>query len=742
MKFSFQKNNCVRILTVIVMLLYMLTMFIMPVNSETVSEQDIAFNYSGGYALCAESNGVKLFLNRENTAFYVLDANGNRYDSYPQQAESDSEATGIFRTELMSHIIVQYLDVESKNVTKINSYARCVMDKLFSVEQIDNGFTVTYNFTEYGFDIPLSVTLEDGKLYAQIDTKAIKENNSKKFMILNISLLPSFGAGAPDEKGYVFIPDGSGAIMEFGNYKIGQSDYRKAIYGADLNQNTLHRPVNTYNINYPVFGIKKQNGGFLAIIEDGAAQGYINCLPNHKKHSFASAYADFVLRGEDTFVNLENTGSPLTSKFYHQGEFATQKITVCYDFLSVSSDYNEMASIYRNYLISKYGFEKSVPQFDGFTLSFYGAVKKKKNFLGIPYYVNQKLSALSDIKDFSSALVAEGTGSFDVEMNYWSRDAIAKKIDGSLRPVSVIGSTKDAVALKKEVNKNGGNLFLKTEIQKFSKSGNGVSSWSDISHSLYNSPVFSYSYFTSTSTKNNAFGRMMYLIPTKYEDVTENINKTLGKKKLDGISLSNGVQGQYSAYSDEFISKTEMQEYLKKSLSEISAPVLMSSPIAEYISGADALTDIPMASGQDRIFDYDVPFVQLVLSGIKNFSCESVNLTYNYSETVLKAIATGSSLHYSLITEDNSLVRDTELNFLYSANAKDWKESIVRLQKSVSDLKEKIGNAYFTAYYITENGSISEYNNGLKIAVDYSEGEAKAYFEPEDILWELVIEKE
>ena len=73
-----------------------------------------------------------------------------------------------------------------------------------------------------------------------------------------------------------------------------------------------------------------------------------------------------------------------------------------------------------------------------------------------------------------------------------------------------------------------------------------------------------------------------------------------------------------------------MQEYLKKSLSEISAPVLMSSPIVEYISGADAVTDVPVSSGQDRIFDYDVPFVQLVLSGIKDFSCESVNLTYNY----------------------------------------------------------------------------------------------------------------
>ena len=71
-----------------------------------------------------------------------------------------------------------------------------------------------------------------------------------KSKITRIDLLPWFGAGAADEEGYLFIPDGSGALVDFADNTHDAPTYRMPVYGSDPAVDLLLKtgacPIDTY----------------------------------------------------------------------------------------------------------------------------------------------------------------------------------------------------------------------------------------------------------------------------------------------------------------------------------------------------------------------------------------------------------------------------------------------------------------------------------------------------------------
>lgn len=50
---------------------------------------------------------------------------------------------------------------------------------------------------------------------------------------MDIDLLEYFGAAGPEEEGYMFVPDGSGALIMFNNGKVNAPAYIGYVYGED-----------------------------------------------------------------------------------------------------------------------------------------------------------------------------------------------------------------------------------------------------------------------------------------------------------------------------------------------------------------------------------------------------------------------------------------------------------------------------------------------------------------------------
>ncbi len=672
------------------------------------------------YEECASGSSGKLFVHRKSGRFFYEDSVGQRWYSNPDMADMDSGAGGVYRMELQSLLMIQYYEIESKQYKKANTETSCVRSGgSATVTDIKNGFEVLYDFAVLGFKIPVKIVLDENGFSASIDCTKIVESKPEKTRLYCVSLLPYFGAGAPDERGYIMVADGSGSVMNFNNGAYSKLGYSSHIYGRDISKYLVAKPAAAYNITMPVFGIKKENSAITGIITDGAAQCTVWCYPNRSITSYANVYTAFDLRETDIVVLSEDSNAVSQSTLYQKGDISLKKIAVSYrSTVGEDADYNGMAKVYKDYLVERDSLKVGAHNMGKVALDFYGSVKKKKSLIGFPVTVNATISKIDDIKKVTDDLSKDGVENLSVTLREWSREQLAGKIDYSMKPVSAIGSKGDVKSLLSAVKENGGTLNLAVNITSFSKSGKGYNMWTSTAKSLSNAPIYDYKYYVSNSYKNKSAGRTSYLKPSVIEKVT---NQLVKKTDIyDGVNLSVGDTSTrlYSDFNKKAICNLEQtKEYVlgaAKTLKSFAAD----NPADYMIKYTTLAQRIPYESTGNDIFDYDIPFVQLVLSGITPYTGEPVNLSANMKSAVLESAANGSCLQFDLITEKAYSIVGTSFDNLYNAEANVLYDDIVKYSKHFAKLNTLLSDGVMAQYQRDGDVSYTRYSNGTVITVD------------------------
>ncbi len=684
-------------------------------------ETEISEYCNLSYDECASSRAGKLFVNSDSGRFYFEDTAGEKWYSNPDMGDMDENASGVYRMELQSLLIIHYYDVENDQYKKANSEANSSRRKGASIEKTANGFKVIYNFEQLGIVIPVEISLDDKGIKAVVNCQEIREEKADEFMLFRISLLPYFGAGANDEQGYIMVADGSGAIMNFNNGKHTKLGYSAHIYGDDLSKYVVAKSTESYAVAMPVFGIKKENSVVTAIVTEGAAQGTIWCYPNNAITSYANVYTAFDLRADDSVVLGEDTSGAKTASLYEMTEIQIKQIGITYiSNTSENADYNSMAETYKKYLSERDGFETKSQNMGDFALDFYCAVKKKKSVLGFPVTVNSALSKLEDIEKFVSSLYEENIDSFSVNLRSWSREQLAGKIDYSMKPVSVIGKKSEIKKLSDLISNNNSSFYLSTNINSFKKSGKGYNKWFYSAKSLSNAPIYCYEFYMSNYHKNKDLGRYSLLKPSAFSKMTSYVNKKISKYEGIGLSLGGLSTELYSDFSKKNrYNLDETSAALSAAIGDnITVCTAFDSPADYVLKYTKLAQNVPSTSSQGNIFDEDIPFVQLVLSGMVKYTSEAINLAADEKTAVLEAAANGSALQFDLITEDEYSVVSTELNKLYKSNAELLYDDIKLYTGYFKELDAFIGDGYMVSY--SKNGDISKtgYSNGVVITVD------------------------
>lgn len=183
--------------------------------------------------------------------------------------------------------------------------------------------------TDIYVSFSVTYTLNEQALTVNIDTANIK--CSKNAFITDISVLPCFGASYDDSiQDYILVPDGSGAVMHTSTANVETDNISIDVYGSDP---YLGKTENTASSTIPVFGIKRNNNAFAAVITDGDALAKINASRKTSTEP-SKANALFVL----TPVKTSDNGKS------YRGSTYEGNITVVYKFLADSSaNYSGMA---------------------------------------------------------------------------------------------------------------------------------------------------------------------------------------------------------------------------------------------------------------------------------------------------------------------------------------------------------------------------------------------------------------
>lgn len=581
------------------------------------------------------------------------------------------------------------------------------------------------------FQVGLRFKLTDEGFKVTILHNSIEEQSDSK--IYQIQLLPYFTVNNDkNSEGQIVLPDGSGAIISFNSVKDVQNAdaYSKRIYGTDYTIPLKEAGVNSEDLMFGMYGFLDftQKRGVVAIIDKGASLSWIQADFLRSSQTTSYNYARFAtdLRTYEVVSLSSGTSFNKWTNDLYPGD-------IVYEYRFLGEDeltYVDVANTYREYLLEKYsdtlteGGDTTTVHTP--TLQFLGAFEKKVLTLGVVYNKDFALTTFDQAIDILEELQENGLENANVSYLYWTKDAVEAELTKNPKASKVLGGKKGLTKLNEYLEKCGFDFYPSAEISM----GRGYDySFGSLKYSP-KSVTSEYStisqFVASTGLANSDFKPVVMLSPRFYEAYINNYLKKYDKYAIKGIyawDLGNQKAGDYSKKNLTYTETASMyQQNVLEIINENGQKVMLSYAYDYALPYASVITEVPLTATMYPSIDYSIPLYQLVISGLVDYSTESIN--YENDNTpiwyFLKAIETGSNLSFTLSSEDTKILLDTNYTDNYGAYYLNWKYKIISLNKQLNDLG--IYKSRLVSHkYITDNVVEVEYANGLKLMINFDD---------------------
>lgn len=346
------------------------------------------------------------------------------------------------------------------------------------------------------FRMSLEYTLSEDGLVVSLPANGIRFDETL-YKLQNITLLPYMGAGTYTNDGYTFIPDGSGALMDYADFSGRNTSIAGTVYGTDFAYQTLDGAANQDVMRMPVYGIVetrqkikyvenektytetvettdpetgevkteevektitveeavrvKENRGFLAIIEEGDALARIAAKHENQLHNYNSVQVTVNPRPKDSYVLSDSisVGSSsaieVVSDRKYVGSYKIKYIMLTDDTVAEENnieDYYEttwmgMARAYRDYLM-KNGTLTRLSDADvkadiPLYIETFGVTETIEKILSVPTTVKKALTSFDNVKTIYDELAAEGITNIDFRLTGYNNGGMYATIPSKLK---------------------------------------------------------------------------------------------------------------------------------------------------------------------------------------------------------------------------------------------------------------------------------------------------------------------
>ncbi len=602
------------------------------------------------------------------------------------------------RLQVASNVILTYADLKQEKRTTKALYS--ADDATEKVKTIKNGIEITYNFRSAGITVPVRYVLEEDGLSVSVDTTDIKEKNTSQEdgkVVTNIALTPQFGAapttdldGNPVE-GYMIVPDGSGAVINYNNGKSDYLVYNQKLYGRDYTAVPLNAPKVTDQAYLPLVATVSGNEGLVAIATAGDANAdVIAQVSGQNNQAFNTCYFQFELRSKDTYYMSGDSGNRLV--VFEKGDIGTPEIAVKYTPISDDEgvNYADVAGVFRDYLIEN-GLEASTEENKyNFYLDLYGGVVKQTSILGLPFDLKTSMTSFEEAKEILEQFDENGVEDLIIAYNDWTNKLIKDNISTKYKPSSTLGGKGDFEDLKDYAESIGAEMYPTMDNLTMNSSTWGYWTLTKTAIRVSNAYSRQSSYSIAFGVEDKGVSPAL-LTPNAYGKVFDEIIESFSDKGQTTVSF-----GNYStALVSDFIKREKSVRY--QSMNTIIEgyeqatnggldKVLCDGANSYVIKYASHITDVPLYSSGYNITDFDIPLYQMVVHGYVPYSSVSLNKTSDVQEAFLLSIAYGAGLHYDMIYEKAAEVQDTEYNDLYYAYYDAWVDTASEQNKVASSV--------------------------------------------------------
>lgn len=706
---------------------------------EKVSETEIDVYYTIGDVeklfvcpLVIKESKMKEYLDQMSETDQKTITRNYLHYNYEELNESDDDtelqkALGMFpdlKEEPVYYLTESITDSKAKNLERIFS-------KLGYTEEERNKDSESYNVSRNSgkpiFDITIQYILEDEELVVKVPMEKIEYNSD--YPIVELSVLPYMGAGSSQDKGFVLVPDGTGGIINFNNGKTGQQTYLSEMYGWDYGI-SRKMVVDESRSAFPVFAVSNDSigGSFLCIGEEGSAYSSVKADVAGKDNGYN--YGRFVykmIHGEDMDISKK---SDTTVRSFEES-LPKENLTQRYIF-SDKMDYVSMATDYRDYLMRRYPEltkkeDATVPM----AVELIGAVDNIEHILGYPVTRSQALTTYSQAEEILKQLKAAGVESLSAKYTGWFNTGVNQKSAAKVDLVGRLGGKSDLKSLAAYASGTGGlDLFLNAKFMYVMKDklfdGFGVNRDAAKFVSREICELYTLDPIVYQTNKDYVLCELYYLVKPSY--TIKNIDGYLSKISSYGVTnigfedVGNTLAGDYNP--KDRVSREasmNMQVDKMKSLKESGNKVMTTSGNQYAVPYSDYVTDLDIDTRAVNIIDESVPFYQIALHGLVNYSGSAINLSEDQTDMILKSAETGAGLYYTFMNAPTSVLQDGEYTQYYACNFTDWKDSAVELYNSFNSDLGDVYNQYIVDHEKLTNGVYkTTYESGKSVVVNYN----------------------
>lgn len=648
------------------------------------------------------------------------------YIRYSEQDKPDDYADKLSEYPLISEQPLYIIDDNLTNVEK-SDVSTYLSDAGYTNEQYQAMLkTLGLDLSDReediaGFVVPVEYTLNDDGFTASILADLIEEKSSK-YKLQKIDFLEYFSA-TQETNGYYFIPDGSGALVTFGD---GKETVSLPYYGSDYTENSEMIDKIGKNLPLPVFGASMSNGGVLAIIEQAEEVAQLNVTTANAADPLNHIHASFEMRN----IDVTDYGATMLIPIYNL--FSAERISVSpkIRFVLLSKEkngYSDMAAVYRAYLT-----EQEILTDDNagtpIYLDYLCMITENKSFLGIPYVKETVLSTLSEITKSVSALQKAGLDNIVVRLYGYGPSGYEHGAYSKYQLSGKVGSQQELEQLKQLLQSAGGQLYLDADMQFAFRRGNSFSPSNDAARYLNRIVAYRGQYDIVTGKFSDSLRK--YLIsPMRYPEYTSTFLNSLKEEfnNAEYLGLSYGstglyLGGDYAKTRD--IDRTESVQYVEAALAAAKKDgfqMAFDNGNAYVLPYASHLFQLPVTHSFLDNEAKAVPFYEMVIHGAIPYAGTPYNTAADSTQAVLSSAAFGAAPYAAFITESDSLIANTQYESIwYSLQEDDRLNTFISTAQQIQALGKATSGASFVDFsYAAPDVTCSTYSNGVKVYVNF-----------------------
>jgi hypothetical protein len=592
-------------------------------------------------------------------------------------------------------------------------------------ENYEYGYTE--QFEKPTFEIAIEIKLHPDGIETSILANSIKEPSDVK--LARITLYPLFGTavsviGNQPTEGYIVLPDGSGAVIDFNNGKQHVSPFRKRVYGDDISMLSYKMPEQQQKMNIPLYGMIKENHGFAAIITEGDGMAAIHADVSERIDSYNKANVSFNLRESESVI--------LGSGFNRYGidiwtrERVNTDFSVRYIFLDEDdASYVGIAKAYQNYLITEKGFKQNdVSNVTMLTAEFIGAYDEKAFFLGVPYKTMGSMTSFKEAQMIIETLRLRNVEHMNVLYTGMFNGGLSSDLQDRAHIEKVIGGEKAFNQFIEELSAMNIAVYPNLNVMTAASYHRLFDQYRYTASRIKGSHAkdFTYhypSYLPYSETPFSQRGDDYVINPMYYLELMERLEKNTSFDRVAFSMLGSRLAGHYPRSS--IIFRQDAMNIQQQLFNQLDYDLMLNNPLAFAMPYASYMIDLPTETTLYAIIDDQIPLLQLVLSGLVNYTAESLNLSQDRSPQYkfLKTLETGSHLKYTLSYHSSSRLLNTDYNYYMSTHYVNWTDQIVNQINEMNTLGIHQGHLV-NHERLLKNVYRVTYSHGLSLVLNYN----------------------